>query len=96
MKSKCEVCCVAPRNDGRRLSLIFLVSGFLAMCIGLGSYAFRAVREVEDILPDHDPSAADSHEAARKRLHELLEARQKLLAGEQAQDREAYRRSCAN
>ncbi len=80
-------------GPGAGMSLIFLVSGFLAMCVGLGSYAFRVVRDVEDILPDHDTSGADSHETTQKRLGELLEARQKLLAGEPAPEREAELRA---
>ncbi len=38
---------------GAGMSAIILVTGVLAACVGLGGYAFRAVREAERLLPDH-------------------------------------------
>jgi hypothetical protein len=37
---------------------MFVMSGILGALVGLGGYAFRAVRDAEDILPDHDADIA--------------------------------------
>jgi DHA3 family macrolide efflux protein-like MFS transporter len=42
---------------GAGMSLILVLTGLLATLAGLGGYAFRAVRDAEDILPDHDVAA---------------------------------------
>ena len=39
---------------GSGMSLIFLITGTLGILGGLSGYLFPAVRNVEDILPDHD------------------------------------------
>ncbi len=60
---------------GAGMSLMLLLSGALGVFAGLGGYAFRAVRNAEDILPDHgveaapeaDTDAAASAEAAPAR-----------------------------
>jgi DHA3 family macrolide efflux protein-like MFS transporter len=43
---------------GAGMSLILVLTGFIAALVSLGGYAFRAIREAEDILPDHDAAAA--------------------------------------
>jgi DHA3 family macrolide efflux protein-like MFS transporter len=43
---------------GAGMSLILVLTGFMAALAGLGGYAFRAIREAENILPDHDVAAA--------------------------------------
>jgi len=40
---------------GAGMSLMFVIAGVLGAVAGLGGYAFSAVRDAEDILPDHDP-----------------------------------------
>ncbi|UCE44559.1 MAG: MFS transporter [Candidatus Bathyarchaeota archaeon] len=40
-------------GPGAGMALMFIISGFLGILVGLGGYAFRIVRDVEDILPDH-------------------------------------------
>ncbi len=49
-------------GSGAGMSLMFVIAGALGMLIGLGAYAFRVVRDVEDILPDHKAEVAPSTE----------------------------------
>jgi hypothetical protein len=37
--------------------LLFVVTGLLAGLVGLAGYLFPAVRNAEDLLPDHDLDA---------------------------------------
>jgi DHA3 family macrolide efflux protein-like MFS transporter len=46
-------------GPGAGMSLILVLTGFMAALAGLGGYAFRAIREAEDILPDHDVALAE-------------------------------------
>jgi hypothetical protein len=39
---------------GAGMSLMFVVTGLMGVTIGLGAYAVPAIRNAEDILPDHD------------------------------------------
>lgn len=41
-------------GPGAGMALMFVFSGLLATCVGLGGYLFPAIRNAEDILPDHD------------------------------------------
>jgi len=41
-------------GPGAGMALMFLITGIAGSLIGLGAYAVRAVRDAEDILPDHD------------------------------------------
>ena len=41
-------------GDGAGMALILVVCGLLAALVGLGGYATRIIRNVEDILPDFD------------------------------------------
>lgn len=41
-------------GPGAGMGLMFVVGGILTALVGLSGYAFRVVRSVEDILPDHD------------------------------------------
>lgn len=43
---------------GAGMALMFVVTGVLGAFIGLGAYAISAIRNAEDILPDHDVVAA--------------------------------------
>jgi hypothetical protein len=50
---------------GSGMALIFIIFGILGAVGGLAGYLIPAVRNVEDIMPDHDQDAAafaDSHE----------------------------------
>jgi DHA3 family macrolide efflux protein-like MFS transporter len=49
-------------GPGSGMALIFVVAGLIGASTSLGGYAFNAVRNVEDIIPDHDsalPIAAE-------------------------------------
>jgi len=46
-------------GPGAGMALIFVFTGILTALIGLLGYAFRAVREVEKILPDHGQEIPD-------------------------------------
>jgi MFS family permease len=50
-------------GPGSGMSLILIAAGLGAMLSGLGGYAFRVVRDAEQILPDHD-ATLDAMEAA--------------------------------
>jgi DHA3 family macrolide efflux protein-like MFS transporter len=55
-------------GPGAGMALLFIFGGSLAALVGLGGYAFRAIRDVEDILPDHDsPEALAERETAELR-----------------------------
>jgi MFS family permease len=41
------------QGDGAGMALLFVFGGLLAALAGLGGYLFPAVRDAEDILPDH-------------------------------------------
>lgn len=45
-------------GPGAGMSLMFIFAGASATLVSLGGYAFRTVRNVEDILPDHDAGSA--------------------------------------
>ncbi|HEY1016649.1 MAG TPA: MFS transporter, partial [Herpetosiphonaceae bacterium] len=44
-------------GPGAGMGLLMFLSGALGVCVGLGGYAFRAVREAETLVPDHDQAA---------------------------------------
>ncbi len=41
-------------GPGSGIAIIFVIAGLLGAIFSLGGYVFNAVRNVEDILPDHD------------------------------------------
>jgi hypothetical protein len=41
-------------GPGAGMGLMFVFTGLLGAAVGLGGYLFPAVRNVEDIMPDHD------------------------------------------
>ena len=45
-------------GPGAGMAIIFVVAGLIGAATGLGGFLFDAVRNVEDILPDHDAVAA--------------------------------------
>jgi predicted MFS family arabinose efflux permease len=50
-------------GPGAGMSLMFVIAGALGMLVGLGGYAFPAVRNVEDLLPDHVTEVSSTVEA---------------------------------
>ena len=40
---------------GSGIRLIFVITGFLVMIVGALGYAIPVVRDIETILPDHEP-----------------------------------------
>ena len=45
-------------GPGAGMGLMFVVVGVIGALVGLGGYAFRIIRNAEDILPDHDLTPA--------------------------------------
>jgi hypothetical protein len=45
-------------GPGAGMALMFLITGIGGVLVGLGAYTVRAVRDAEDILPDHDAKAS--------------------------------------
>jgi len=41
-------------GQGAGMSLMFVIAGVVGIMISLGGYAFQVVRNIEDILPDHE------------------------------------------
>jgi hypothetical protein len=46
-------------GPGAGMGLLFVITGLLGTVVGLGGYAFRAIRDAEAILPDHDAVPAE-------------------------------------
>jgi len=51
-------------GPGAGMALLIIVTGLLAMTVGVSGYLFPAVRNAEDILPDHDAALATATPAA--------------------------------
>jgi DHA3 family macrolide efflux protein-like MFS transporter len=66
-------------GPGRGMSLIFILVGFAAACVGISGYALPFIRDVETHLPDHDALPAEQEDRSQ-RLQKLLETRQHLLS----------------
>jgi len=49
-------------GPGAGMALMLLIAGVLGILVGLGAYAFRAVRNAEDILIDHDAEPSTENE----------------------------------
>jgi DHA3 family macrolide efflux protein-like MFS transporter len=45
-------------GPGAGMALMFVVAGLCGVIIGFGGYVFKAVRDVEDIIPDHQATSA--------------------------------------
>ncbi|WP_238360985.1 hypothetical protein [Iningainema tapete] len=41
-------------GKGAGIALVYVISSLSILLVGLGGYAFRTLRDVETILPDHD------------------------------------------
>lgn len=45
---------IVGTGAGAGMALMMVIAGVLGIAVSLGAYAFRSVRNAEDILPDHD------------------------------------------
>ena len=63
-------------GTGAGMSLMFVITGLIGVAVGLGGYLFPAVRNAEDILPDHEVVVQTA--VLQKRLNELTQQRQAL------------------
>jgi len=50
---------LAGAGAGAGMGLQFALAGIFALLVGLGGYLFPAIRNAEDLLPDHDAAPAD-------------------------------------
>jgi len=50
-------------GPGAGMALMFVIAGLCGILIGFGGYAFKAVRNVEDIIPDHQANVATNRGA---------------------------------
>lgn len=41
-------------GPGTGMAIMFSITGILGAFVGFGAYMIHAIRDVEDILPDHD------------------------------------------
>jgi hypothetical protein len=48
-------------GPGAGIALVFITMGLLGTLPGIMGYAFDAVRNIEDIIPDHDADAPTTH-----------------------------------
>jgi DHA3 family macrolide efflux protein-like MFS transporter len=44
-------------GPGAGMALMFVIAGLCGVIIGFGGYAFKAIRDVEDIIPDHQATS---------------------------------------
>jgi len=49
---------IVGTGPGTGMAVMFLLSGTLGLIVGVGGYSFPIIRNVEQILPDHDAAAA--------------------------------------
>jgi MFS family permease len=63
-------------GPGRGMALLFIIGGGLAALVGISGYAFRILRQVDSLLPDHDtlPNAPGT-EDRMGRMQDLIEER---------------------
>ena len=52
-------------GPGAGMSLLLIITGLLAALVGFGGYLFPAIRNAEDILPDHDVKQPEPVAAAQ-------------------------------
>ena len=85
---------LAGIGPGAGMSLILIGCGLAMAVVGLAGYLFRAVREAETLLPDHEVAAGGQVELDG-RLQELLEERQRLITQPASPERERSLRQIA-
>jgi hypothetical protein len=61
-------------GPGAGMGLMFLITGLLGTAFGLGGYLFPAIRNVEDILPDHEARVKEEEAEAIGMSAEAAEA----------------------
>lgn len=44
-------------SSGAGIALLYVITSIWMLLVGIGGYAFRTLRDVEDLLPDHDVAA---------------------------------------
>ena len=50
-------------GPGAGMALVFIMAGLIGASTSLGGYLFKAVRNVENIIPDHDQAKEAAVEA---------------------------------
>jgi hypothetical protein len=73
------------------MGLLIVICGLASTLVGLGGYLFRPIYDAEKILPDHDQlekAPGLPAEDRLRRLQELLEIRQRLVASAASPERE--------
>lgn len=61
---------------GAGMALMFVVTGLIGVAVGFGGYLFPAIRNAEDLLPDHEVVMQTA--VLKKRLDELTQQRELL------------------
>ena len=56
------VCALVGVGPGAGISLLYVISGLIVAAIALSGYALPFIRNVEDILPDHEAVGGDVEE----------------------------------
>jgi hypothetical protein len=69
------------------MSLMWIIFGTLAFATSIGSYMIPIIRNVEEILPDHDQPVPEA-EDLNSQLQDLLKTRQRLLTTRPSEGRE--------
>lgn len=78
---------VVGMDPGSGMSLMWIIFGTLAFATSIGSYMIPIIRNVEDILPDHDQPVPEA-EDLDSQLQDLLKTRQRLLTTRPSEGRE--------
>ena len=61
---------------GAGMGLMFVITGLIGVAVGLGGYLFPAIRNAEDLLPDHEVVMQTA--VLKQRLNELTQQRSQL------------------
>jgi DHA3 family macrolide efflux protein-like MFS transporter len=88
-------------GPGRGMALLFIIGGSLAAIVGIGGYAFRVLRDVDTLMPDHDTLPAVIPEVIvpderLKRVQELLEERKSWATQPNTPERELALKAISN
>jgi MFS family permease len=84
-------------GPGRGMALLFVIGGSLAALVGIGSYTFRVLREVDTLLPDHDTLPDfSSPEVRLVRMQELLEERKHWVSQPESPERKQALKAISN
>lgn len=78
-------------GPGAGMGLLMVFCGLAAASVGLAGYLFRPIYHAEEILPDHDQLAKVTQlppDERLKRLQDLLEIRQRLIASPVSPERD--------